>query len=109
MIPFSNSACPRLTPSSGLLISPISVSHDTNSLQRQAEQKQLAFHSEHKQTQASASHQETLLETSVKTVLSHDSSSRWTDFMHFWRKCFAQDLDLLSMTLTTIFPLVHHN
>lgn len=37
MIPFSNSACPRLTPSSGLLISPISVSHDTNSLQREAQ------------------------------------------------------------------------
>lgn len=43
MIPFSNSACPRLTPSSGLLISPISVSQDTNSLQRGAEHTQSAL------------------------------------------------------------------
>lgn len=31
-MPFSSKACPKLTPSSGLLISPHSISHDTNSL-----------------------------------------------------------------------------
>lgn len=35
MMPFSSRACPRLTPSSGLLISPLSISHDTNSLRTQ--------------------------------------------------------------------------
>jgi len=34
-MPFSSKACPRLTPSSGLLISPLSISHDTNSLRTQ--------------------------------------------------------------------------
>lgn len=33
MMPFSSRACPKFTPSSGLLISPLSISHDTNSLQ----------------------------------------------------------------------------
>lgn len=33
IMPFSSKACPKLTPSSGLLISPLSISHDTNSLE----------------------------------------------------------------------------
>lgn len=39
MMPFSSRACPRLTPSSGLLISPLSISHDTNSLAAQDKQR----------------------------------------------------------------------
>lgn len=68
MIPFSNSACPRLTPSSGLLISPISVSQDTNSLQRGAGHTQLTLSGcKHLPLRVISQPQETLLEARVKT------------------------------------------
>lgn len=42
-MPFSSKACPRLTPSSGLLISPFSISHDTNSLGTKNTKKQIRW------------------------------------------------------------------
>lgn len=72
----------------------------------------LLFRSEYKQIHASASHQSTtgdfLLKESVKIVWWDNTSIRWLNFLHFWRKCSAQDPDLLSMTFPTI-PLAHHN
>lgn len=47
MMPFSSNACPRLTPSSGLLISPLSMSHDTNSLRTQDKNGEISMTAVH--------------------------------------------------------------